>query len=110
MKLLVVEDDPPLQAALLRLVAQWGYATEHASTAAEALGLPDRDGQSLCRQFRRLILCSSGAGWPCRGVVLRSSCWPPSPALSTGGSPASAWRINAPSCASWRVVRPRSCR
>jgi len=33
MKLLVVEDDPPLQAALLRLLAQWGYATELASTA-----------------------------------------------------------------------------
>lgn len=69
MKLLVVEDDPPLQAALLRLLAQWGYATEQASTAAEVLawlerelfdlvlldlGLPDRDGLSLCRQLRRL--------------------------------------------------------
>ncbi|MEB3362487.1 MAG: response regulator transcription factor [Synechococcaceae cyanobacterium] len=68
MKLLVVEDDPPLQAALLRLLAQWGYATEQASTAAEALawlerelfdlvlldlGLPDRDGFSLCHQLRR---------------------------------------------------------
>jgi DNA-binding response OmpR family regulator len=69
MKLLVVEDDPPLQIALLRLLAQWGYATEMASSAAEALGwlerelfdlvlldlgLPDRDGLSLCRQLRRL--------------------------------------------------------
>lgn len=69
MKLLVVEDDPPLQAALLRLLAQWGYATELAGTAAEALGwlqrelfdlvlldlgLPDRDGFSLCRQLRGL--------------------------------------------------------
>ncbi len=69
MKLLVVEDDPPLQAALLRLLGQWGYATEHASTSAEALGwlerelfdlvlldlgLPDRDGLSLCRQLRCL--------------------------------------------------------
>ena len=69
MKLLVVEDDPPLQAALMRLLSQWGYATERASTAAEALGwlerelfdlvlldlgLPDRDGLSLCRQLRRL--------------------------------------------------------
>lgn len=69
MKLLVVEDDPPLQAALLRLLGQWGYATELASTAAEALGwleselfdlvlldlgLPDRDGLSLCRQLRQL--------------------------------------------------------
>jgi DNA-binding response OmpR family regulator len=69
MKLLVVEDDPPLQAALLRLLAQWGYATEMAATAGEALawlerelfdlvlldlGLPDCDGLSLCRQLRRL--------------------------------------------------------
>lgn len=68
MKLLVVEDDPPLQAALLRLLAQWGYAAEKASTASEGLGwlererfdlvlldlgLPDRDGLSLCRQLRR---------------------------------------------------------
>ena len=68
MKLLVVDDDAPLQAALLRLLAQWGYATELAATAAEALGwlerdlfdlvlldlgLPDRDGISLCRQLRR---------------------------------------------------------
>lgn len=69
MKLLVVEDNPSLQAALLRLLGQWGYATEKASTAAEAhawlerelfdlllldLGLPDGDGLSLCRQLRRL--------------------------------------------------------
>ena len=69
MKLLVVEDDPSLQAALLRLLGQWGYAAEQASTATEALawlerelfdlvlldlGLPDRDGLSLCRQLRRL--------------------------------------------------------
>ena len=69
MKLLVVENDPTLQAALLRLLAQWGYATEKAATAYEALGwlereqfdlvlldlgLPDGDGFSLCRQLRRL--------------------------------------------------------
>lgn len=69
MKLLVVEDDPPLRSALLRLLAQWGYATEMAGSAAEALGwlerelfdlvlldlgLPDRDGFSLCRQLRQL--------------------------------------------------------
>lgn len=67
MKLLVVEDDPPLQAALLRLLGRWGYAAELAATGAEAigwlerelfdlvlldLGLPDRDGLSLCRQIR----------------------------------------------------------
>ena len=71
MKLLVVEDDLPLQAALLRLLHQWGYAAEQATTAAEALGclerelfdlvlldlgLPDRDGLALCRQLRRLPL------------------------------------------------------
>jgi DNA-binding response OmpR family regulator len=69
MKLLVVEDDPPLQSALLRLLRQWGYATEMATTAGEALGwlerelfdlvlldlgLPDCDGLSLCCQLRRL--------------------------------------------------------
>lgn len=68
MKLLVVEDDPPLQAALLRLLGRWGYAAELAATGAEAmgwlerelfdlvlldLGLPDRDGLSLCHQLRR---------------------------------------------------------
>jgi two-component system OmpR family response regulator len=69
MKLLVVEDDPPLQAGLLQLLGQWGYATELAATGAEALawlerelfdlvlldlGLPDRDGVTVCRQLRRL--------------------------------------------------------
>ncbi|MFN9628919.1 MAG: response regulator transcription factor [Cyanobacteriota bacterium] len=68
MKLLVVEDDAPLQAALLRLLGQWGYATEAASTGDEALnwlerelfdlvvldlGLPDGDGVAVCRQLRR---------------------------------------------------------
>ncbi|MFM7085736.1 MAG: response regulator transcription factor [Cyanobium sp.] len=67
MKLLVVEDDAALQDALLRLLQRWGYASERAATAAEALGwlerdhfdlvlldlgLPDRDGLSLCRQLR----------------------------------------------------------
>lgn len=68
MKLLVVEDDHALQQALLRLLAQWGYAAEAASDATTALGwleqdlfdlvlldlgLPDRDGLSLCRQLRQ---------------------------------------------------------
>jgi len=69
MKLLVVEDDPPLQAALVRLLGRWGYACERAGTAAEALawleqehcdlvlldlGLPDRDGLAVCRRLRSL--------------------------------------------------------
>lgn len=68
MKLLVVEDDLTLQQALLRLLGQWGYATEAAATAASAmgwleqelfdlvlldLGLPDADGLALCRRLRR---------------------------------------------------------
>ena len=68
MKLLVVEDDLTLQQALLRLLGQWGYATEAAATAASAmgwleqelfdlvlldLGLPDADGLALCRSLRR---------------------------------------------------------
>ena len=67
MKLLVVEDDPTLQQALRRLLEQWGYAVEAASTAAAALawleqehfdlvlldlGLPDGDGLALCQTLR----------------------------------------------------------
>lgn len=65
----MVGDDPQLQSALLQLLAQSGYATEMASTAREVpdwlerelfdlvfldLGLPDRDGFSLCHQLRHL--------------------------------------------------------
>lgn len=68
MKVLVVEDDPTLRQALLRLLAQWGYGAEAADTVAEGLawlerdlfdlvlldlGLPDADGQTLCRTLRR---------------------------------------------------------
>jgi len=68
MKLLVVEDEPTLRQALLRLVAQWGYAAQSAGNAAEALdwleldafdlvlldlGLPDRDGLEICRVLRQ---------------------------------------------------------
>ncbi|MBM5806509.1 MAG: response regulator transcription factor [Cyanobacteria bacterium M_surface_10_m2_179] len=68
MKLLVVEDDSTLRHALLRLVAQWGYAAQAAANAGEALdwlerdgfdlvlldlGLPDRDGLEVCRRVRR---------------------------------------------------------
>ena len=68
MKLLVVEDDLTLQQALLRLLEQWGYAADTASTAAEALawleqerfdlvlldlGLPDADGLAFCQSLRR---------------------------------------------------------
>ena len=81
MKLLVVEDEPTLRHALLRLIAQWGYAAQAAASAAEArdwlelerfdlvvldLGLPDLDGLELCRELRRsarhqpLVLMLSG--------------------------------------------------
>lgn len=68
MKLLVVEDDLTLQQALQRLLEQWGYAVDAASSAAEAfarieqerfdlvlldLGLPDADGLALCQSLRR---------------------------------------------------------
>ena len=71
MKLLVVEDDPPLRQALLRLLSQWGYAAEAACTGAQALqwleqelfdlvlldlGLPDIDGFAVCRQLRQRAL------------------------------------------------------
>lgn len=71
MKLLVVEDDPTLQQALLRLVTQWGYAAEAAASAGTAfawlerelfdlvlldLGLPDADGLALCQRLRRTSL------------------------------------------------------
>lgn len=68
MKLLVVEDEPTLQAALLRLLGQWGYAAEAAASGWEALawldrelfdlvlldlGLPDTDGHAVCRRLRQ---------------------------------------------------------
>ena len=68
MKLLVLEDEPTLRDALLRLIAQWGYAAQAAATGREALdwldleifdpvlldlGLPDRDGLEVCRSLRR---------------------------------------------------------
>jgi DNA-binding response OmpR family regulator len=68
MKLLVVEDEPTLRHALLRLVSQWGYAAQAAENAREAtgwlerdrfdlvlldLGLPDGDGLEICRRLRR---------------------------------------------------------
>ena len=68
MKVLVVEDEPTLREALLRLIAQWGYAAQAAVNGREALdwlelehfdlvlldlGLPDRDGLELCRSLRQ---------------------------------------------------------
>jgi len=68
MKLLVVEDEPTLREALLRLITQWGYAAQAAANGREALdwlelelfdlvlldlGLPDRDGLEVCRSLRR---------------------------------------------------------
>ncbi|OMQ21394.1 two-component system response regulator PmrA [Serratia oryzae] len=69
MKLLIVEDDELLQQGLALALSHEGYACDCASTAAEAnslivssqysmvildLGLPDLDGTSLLRQWRRL--------------------------------------------------------
>ena len=68
MKLLVVEDEPTLREALLRLITQWGYAAQTAANGREALdwlelerfdlvlldlGLPDRDGLEVCGSLRR---------------------------------------------------------
>lgn len=68
MKLLIVEDDLLLQEGLAMTFGQEGYALDIASTAAEAsrfiqsaaygliildLGLPDRDGAQLLRQWRQ---------------------------------------------------------
>lgn len=68
MKLLIVEDDELLQQGLALALAGEGYACDCAATAAEAnallitsqysmiildLGLPDMDGASLLRQWRR---------------------------------------------------------
>ncbi|MDF7647237.1 two-component system response regulator PmrA [Candidatus Pantoea formicae] len=68
MKLLIVEDDALLQSGLAQALSAQGYAIDCASTAAESnaflrsgqyslivldLGLPDRDGATLLRQWRR---------------------------------------------------------
>jgi two-component system response regulator BasR len=68
MKLLIVEDDELLQQGLALALSHEGYACDCAATAAEAnslivtsqysmvildLGLPDLDGASLLRQWRR---------------------------------------------------------
>lgn len=68
MKILIVEDDVLLQAGLTQALSSRGYAVDCAASAAEAdallhsaqyslivldLGLPDRDGGDLLRQWRR---------------------------------------------------------
>lgn len=68
MKVLVVEDDPDLRRALLRLLGSWGYALSAAADGSEALaisareaidlvlldlGLPGFDGLTVCQQLRR---------------------------------------------------------
>ncbi len=66
MKILIVEDDDRVAAALSAFLRKRGYATEVAPTGAEALGaigsdtevvlldlgLPDIDGIDLCRRIR----------------------------------------------------------
>lgn len=68
MKLLIVEDDLLLREGLVLAMNSEGYALDCATTAAEAdaliesgeygmvildLGLPDKDGATLLRQWRR---------------------------------------------------------
>lgn len=67
MKILLVEDDAALQGALEELLAREGYAVIKASSVRTAqaaihsaldlvildVGLPDGDGVSLCRQWRK---------------------------------------------------------
>ncbi|MEB5972116.1 two-component system response regulator PmrA [Pantoea dispersa] len=68
MKLLIVEDDALLQSGLAQALSSQGYAVDCAGSAAESnallrssqyslivldLGLPDRDGATLLRQWRR---------------------------------------------------------
>lgn len=68
MKVLIVEDDALLQAGLAQALSSQGYAVDCAASAAKAdallrsaqyalivldLGLPDRDGSDLLRQWRR---------------------------------------------------------
>lgn len=68
MKILIVEDDVLLQGGLSQALSSQGYAVDCAASAAEAdallhsaqyslivldLGLPDRDGGDLLRQWRR---------------------------------------------------------
>lgn len=68
MKILIVEDDELIQQGLAKALANESYACDCAATAAQAkslvqvgqysliildLGLPDQDGASLFRQWRR---------------------------------------------------------
>ncbi|KID02123.1 XRE family transcriptional regulator [Hafnia alvei] len=68
MKILIVEDDELIQQGLAKALANESYACDCAATAAQAkslvqvgqysliildLGLPDHDGASLLRQWRR---------------------------------------------------------
>ena len=78
MKLLVIEDDDALRGALLRLLGQWGYATEAASTASDALAWLERElfdlvlldlGLDRSRLARRICcllkICRSSICWSC---------------------------------------------
>ena len=58
MKLLVVQDDPPLQATLLRLLVQWGYGWQLPSSAP-SLGWSGRFIQQFLRHDPHDILMGS---------------------------------------------------
>jgi DNA-binding response OmpR family regulator len=77
-RILLVEDEPLISMTTAELLADAGFAVEEAATAAEAtnklaerfaaaiidLGLPDRPGDVLARDARRL--------WPDMPVVIAS--------------------------------------
>src|SRR5215831_11995472 len=62
---LVVEDDPGIATQLVRGLSRNGYDVDHVTTGGDALshadpdvilldlGLPDRDGVDICREFRQ---------------------------------------------------------
>ena len=65
MRLLIIEDDPSLAASLTEGLERHGFSVEHTSSGVDAvarggsfdlvlldLGLPDLDGQEVCRSLR----------------------------------------------------------
>lgn len=76
-EILVVDDETPIRALLLRWGTRWGYRVREAGSATEALelmaaspadimlcdvGMPDRDGLWLAEQVRER--------WPATAIVM----------------------------------------